>query len=338
MSRKRVVLLARPGAARDRTQAAIEQADAEVAICLDPAKATATEVRGVLPDALLVVLDPVVEQNLDRFDDVLGDPGILAIFEDADVAAKREGWEIARWARHLNAKLYGHGDVLPRTAEPEPEAVAASATQAREEDLRFREELRELQLRVATLPEHAPDESNFQRNRLQGAVVVAAGVGGPDAVRQLLGGLQAGFPRPIVLRQRIEGGRYDKLVRQMQRACALKVVLGQAGDSLQAGTVHVLPEGIDLVAAPSGLLLAAAEGEPGFAELPAGDSALLLLSGADPRLVDRAITLSFAGGLALGQSRDNCFDPAASNALVARGGEAVSIAQLPHRLTQRWPH
>ena len=84
--------------------------------------------------------------------------------------------------------------------------------------------------------------------------------------------------------------------------------------------------------------LAAAEGEPGFAELPAGDSALLLLSGADPRLVDRAITLSFAGGLALGQSRDNCFDPAASNALVARGGEAVSIAQLPHRLTQRWPH
>lgn len=338
MSRKRVVLLARPGVARDRTQAAIEQADAEVAIWLDPTRATVAEVRGVLPDALLVVLDPVVEHDLERFDDVLGDPGILAIFEDADVAAKREGWEIARWARHLNAKLYGHADVLPRTAAPEPEVAAASATQAREEDLRFREELRELQLRVATLPEHAPDQANFQRNRLQGAVVVVAGVGGPDAVRQLLGGLQAGFPRPIVLRQRIEGGQYDKLVRQMQRACALKVVLGQAGDSLEAGTVHVLPEGIDIVAAPAGLVLAATDGESGFAELPAGDSALLLLSGADPRLVDRAITLSFAGGLALGQSRDNCFDPAASNALVARGGEAVSIAQLPHRLTQRWPH
>ena len=338
MSRKRVVLLARPGAARDRTQAAIEQADAEVAICLDPTKATVAEVRGVLPDALLVVLDPAVEQVLEQFDDVLGDPGILAIFEDADVAAKREGWEVARWARHLNAKLYGHGDVLPRAAAVEPETETASATQARDEDLRFREELRELQLRVATLPEDTHNAADFQRSRLQGAVVVAAGVGGPDAVRQLLGALPAGFPRPIVLRQRIEGGHYDRLVRQMQRASALKVVLAQPGDALEPGVVHVLGDGLDVVVAPAGLLLAAVDGEPQFNELPAGDSGLLLLSGADPRLVDRAITLSFAGGLALGQSSENCFDPAASNALVARGGAAVPIAQLPHRLTQRWPH
>ena len=49
--------------------------------------------------------------------------------------------------------------------------------------------------------------------------------------------------------------------------------------------------------------LAAVDGEPQFNELPAGDSGLLLLSGADPRLVDRAITLSFAGGLALGDGQ-----------------------------------
>jgi chemosensory pili system protein ChpB (putative protein-glutamate methylesterase) len=335
MSRKRVVLLARPGPARERTQAAIVQADAEVAICLDPSQATVAEVRGVLPDAVLVVLDSVVEQVLEQFDDVLGDPGILAIFEDGEAASRREGWEIARWARHLNAKLYGHGDVLPRVASEPAASVPVAVSEA---DRRFSEELRELQERVEALVQEGPVELPFQRSRLEGAVVVVAGVGGPDAVRQLLAALPTDFPRPLVLRQRIDGGQYDKLVRQMQRASPLRVVLAQAGDTLEAGVVHVLPDGLDLVAAPAGLVLASVAGEPRFAELPAGDSGLLLLSGADPQLVDRAITLNFAGGLALGQSSDNCFDPAASNALVARGGEALSISKLPHRLMQRWPH
>ena len=60
-------------------------------------------------------------------------------------------------------------------------------------------------------------------------------------------------------------------------------------------------------------------------------------SGADPTLVGRALTLSMAGGLALGQSPENCFDPATSNALVARGGEALSLAKLPLKLLARWP-
>ena len=75
---------------------------------------------------------------------------------------------------------------------------------------------------------------------------------------------------------------------------------------------------------------------PGPLLLP-GDSALLLLSGADPALVDRALALTLAGGIALGQSSDNCFDPAASNALVARGGVAIGLAGLPLKLLQRWP-
>ena len=44
-----------------------------------------------------------------------------------------------------------------------------------------------------------------------------------------------------------------------------------------------------------------------------------------------------AGGIAVGQSDENCFDPAASNALVARGGEAISLAKLPLKLLARWP-
>ena len=332
-ARKRVVVLTRPGSARERTGAAIAEAGADVVAVLDPAVATEAEVRDAKPDAVLVILDPATEQALQKFDGVLGDPGLEIMFEDAEVAAKREGWEAARWARHLGAKLYGHGDVLPRAKGASP--ASDSNQRGGNQDARFRQEMEALQRQVAAMPD-VPHARVADAGKT-GAVVIAAGVGGPDAVRQLLGGLPAGFPRPVLLRQRIEGGQYDKLVRQMQRATQLPVALAQPGDPLQAGTVHVLADGIDVQDAPVGLVFAAIDGQPSFVALVPGDSALLLLSGADPALVDRALALSLAGGLALGQSPDNCFDPAASNALVARGGAALGLAGLPLKLLQRWP-
>ena len=332
-ARKRVVVLTRPGSARERTGAAIAEAGADVVAVLDPAVATEAEVRDAKPDAVLVILDPATEQALQKFDGVLGDPGLEIMFEDAEVAAKREGWEAARWARHLGAKLYGHGDVLPRAKGASP--ASDSNQRGGNQDARFRQEMEALQRQVAAMPD--VPRARVADAAKTGAVVIAAGVGGPDAVRQLLGGLPAGFPRPVLLRQRIEGGQYDKLVRQMQRATQLPVALAQPGDPLQAGTVHVLADGIDVQDAPVGLVFAAIDGQPSFAALVPGDSALLLLSGADPALVDRALALSLAGGLALGQSPDNCFDPAASNALVARGGAALGLAGLPLKQLQRWP-
>lgn len=333
-ARKRVVLLTRPGSARERTEAAVAEAGADVAAVLDPLAASEDDVRNAAPDAVLVILDPATEQALSKFDGVLADPALEIMFEEADVAAKREGWEAARWARHLAAKLHGHDDVLPRPKGSPP--VADPNQRTRSEDSRFQAEMEALQLQVAAMPD-VPQARAMPAQEKTGAVVIAAGVGGPDAVRQLLGGLPAGFPHPVLLRQRIEGGQYDKLVRQMQRATELRVALAQPGDPAQAGTVHVLPDGIDVQVAPAGLVFAAIEGQPTFAALSAGDSAMLLLSGADPALVDRALSLSLAGGLALGQSTDNCFDPAASNALVARGGAALSLANLPLKLLERWP-
>ena len=333
MTRKRVVLLARAGVACERTQASIAEAGADLVATMDPTTATEEAIRALAPDALMVILDPVVEQTLESLDGVLANPAFDVMFEDADVAAKREGWEAARWARHLNAKLHGHDDVLPRAKEAPAQAQGRADSSASEG---FEQEMEALQRRVAAMPELNPGNQDGEAAGT-GAVVIAAGVGGPDAVRQLLARFAVGFPRPIVLRQRIEGGQYDKLVRQMQRATALPVVLAQAGDPLQAGTVHVLPDGLDLQRTRSGLTFTAVPGAATFAVLPPADSAMLLLSGADASLVDTAMTLSWAGGLALGQSPENCFDPAASNALVARGGQAENLAKLPVKLLERWP-
>ena len=335
MNRKRVVVLARAGTARERTEAAIVQAGADVAALLDPATASESDVRDAAPDVLLVILDPLVEHALDKFDGVLGDPALEILFDDADVAAKRDGWEAARWARHLQAKLHGHDDVLPPSRDAVADGSAAASVGDPAPD-GFQAEMEALTLQVAAMPD-VPQSRSPVSSTVSGAVVVAAGIGGPDAVRQLLGGLPPTFPRAVVLRQRIEGGQYDKLVRQMQRAAQMQVMLAQSGDALQAGTVYVMPDGLDIHAAPAGLVFVPADGEPTYAALRAEDSALLLLSGADMALVDTAMAMRWAGGLAMGQSTDQCFDPAASNALAARGGEALSLAQLVQQLLQRWP-
>lgn len=336
-ARKRVVLLTRPGSARERTEAAIAAAGADCVAVLDPVASSEADVRNATPDVVMVILDPTVESALSKFDGVFGDPAIEIMFEDADVAAKRDGWEAARWARHLGAKLYRHDDVLPRHRNSPPSVIEQPPqAPAGDEDSRFRDEMEALQKQVAAMPA-LPQGSARVAPPNAGAVVVAAGVGGPDAVRQLLGALPVAFPRPILLRQRIEGGQYDKLVRQMQRATQLRVVLAQPGDLVENAIVHVMSDGIDVQDSPSGLVFVATDGPPSFAALAPGDSALLLLSGADPTLVGRALTLSMAGGMAFGQSPENCFDPATSNALVARGGEALSLAQLPLKLLARWP-
>ena len=48
--RKRVVLLTRPGSARERTEAGIIAAGAEVAAVLDPGAASEGDVRNAAPD------------------------------------------------------------------------------------------------------------------------------------------------------------------------------------------------------------------------------------------------------------------------------------------------
>jgi chemotaxis response regulator CheB len=321
MSARRVVVLARAGSARERTEQAVKTAGAELAAVFDPVETTEADVRAVGADALLVVLDAATEAVLDRFDPLLADPGWDVIFDEADVAVRRDGWEAARWVRHLAAKLHGHEDVLP------------PPTAARSQAPDFEQEMQVLALRVAALPELPQARKTEQR---AGAVVVIAGMGGPDAARQLLAGLPGDFPRPVVLYQALEVGHHEKLVRQMGRATALQPHLAEPGMLLQAGHLYVMPEGLDLVQEAQGLTFAAATGAPRFAGLPASDSAFLLLSGAAPAMVDVALGLHVKGALVYGQAPESCFDPAASHQLVARGGQTRSLAELSRELLQRW--
>lgn len=389
----RVALLARPGAACERLQAALQEAGAELVLVADPTQGAAADVTAAGAQAVLVALEPSVEEALDRYEAVLADPAVTVIFDEAELAAQRDGWDAARWVRHLAAKLHRHGDVLPPGAEPvaedvdlQPQPGGLSLYQRPESDGdlsaiageaetlavavprdqldlaaaapdrtapavapaaldlgepaddhlardRFQRDLDELQQRIASM--ELVDAPRPRGNR-DGAVLVLAGIGGPDAVRQLLGSLPEGFPRPVLIQQRLDGARHDKLVRQMQRATAMPVHLAAAGETLQRSHVYVLPAGLGLIADDAGLRFSDADPDL-LAQLPAADSAVILLSGSDPAVVDAAMTHAARGALVAGQSPDGCYDAVAAQALAARGAEAGAPAALARKLAARWP-
>lgn len=323
MSAPRVLLLARAGTARDNTEQALKAAGAELEAVLDPLTASENELRAVQASAVMVVLDAQVEAALEPFDAFLDEPSRIVLYEEAELAAKRDGWEAARWARHLAAKLAGHSDVLP----PRPFGDQSG----------IKEEIETLVVAMAQLPPEVPAITEDKGDTLA-AVVIVGGVGGPDAVRQVLADLPEEFPLPILLRQPLGGGHYDRLIRQMQRATTLRIELAQADEVPQRGVVYVLPDKVDLGSNQAKAAFVSCEGEPRFPALYAANSAMLLLSGAELALVDVALAVRLRGGLVFGQSAENCFDPAASQALVARGGEARSLAVMAHQLRERWPN
>lgn len=196
-----------------------------------------------------------------------------------------------------------------------------------------RHDLEEIERRISGLElvDDQPSELGGGRN---GAVLVLAGIGGPDAVRQLLGALPDNFDRPVLVQQRLDGGRYDKLVAQMQRATPVLVKLAEAGTRTIEGVIYILPAGLGIEVSDSGIQFA--EGADVLAALPPGDSAVLLFSGADAAQVDAAMALAAQGALVAGQAPDGCYDAAAASAAIAQGAVSGQPGDLAARLAARW--
>lgn len=582
----RVALLARAGAACDTIDAALRRAGAEVVLVADPVQSGPDELRAALPEAILVALDPAIEDAIDRYDDVLADPAYLVIFEEAEQAAQRTGWDAARWLRHLSAKLYRHHDVLPAGAgveeelHPVPGPMPASASELDYENAivaftgeaqqladvvpadsgldglsgsdeaglqadgstfafqlegahdasaaalsleldgltledgglgidasaaladedasldgvelsladfileagshlelapdgeagdvgspasladglqfaengaadagdidafdgmafdaeRFRrlgqaedvpagiEEFLAAQIQraprdadadaedgageapaaestpapmaldsfdlsalsladddaappsadrpkatasfdlsalsladedAAPLPVDRPkaasfdldalgtglslaDPDSYGHGPLRGLILIEAGLGGPDAVRQLLAAIPEALPRPILIHLPLEGGRYDRLVKQMTRATAAPVCVATANAEAEPGSIYFVPPELGLKTVGASWIFDASTAFDPARDLPPEDSAVLVLSGAE-----RARIAGLVGGgwdgLLLGQTPDEgCYDPVAAQAAISAGAAHGTPAELAARLIQRW--
>jgi chemosensory pili system protein ChpB (putative protein-glutamate methylesterase) len=224
-------------------------------------------------------------------------------------------------------------DALPsfRTAAPADDASADAETPGNS----VRRDLSDLESRISGLS--LADADSYGHGTTKGIVLITGGLGGPDAVRQLLGALPEGFPRPVLVRLQLDGGRYDRLVRQMERATAMPVQLAEAGMTVSPGEVYFLPPDLLPVTVGGELRFAEAGDFATLADaVPADDSALLFLSGADPSLVDVAMGPAWQGALVGGQSEEGCYDPIAARAVAQRGGPSGSPTDIADWLIARW--
>jgi len=424
-----VALLARPGAARERLREALSHADVQLVLEDDPNTLEARVLQEARPQFVVIALEAAIEDALERLEAVLSAPGLTLVFDEAELAARRDGWEAQRWGRHLAAKLHGHQQVLPPGAEEEPslqlepghpapppapqeEALQPHLDQALSwagevpadslysppaqlhEPIALEQALAALQpvvpepldlpsppqalaepvapaappisfdhtawsLVEESIEAPAPAEvvatvaapqPSFDTDHLSlvdldaaapagvraASLLVLAGIGGPDALRRLLGALPASLSVPVLVHMRLDGGRYGNLVKQMARVSPLPVQLAEAGQRAIPGEVHVLADDIGVRTAPDGLHFLSDANGIAIAGLPAEHTALVLLSGADLAHVGPALDLAAAGAWVAGQVGEGCYDPAAATAVVAAGMVAGEPQELAQAIAARW--
>lgn len=551
----RVALLARSGTARDQLRRALLEAGAQIVAEGDPSELDPEQVAGQAPTVYLVSLEPAIETALERFDELLAAPGVEVMFDDAEVTAKLDGWDLNRWARHLVSKLLGieglppvpdasqgvseahdklapglpptpaelmdHArledyttdtsklaDSVPSSPSLTPRAEANESSDSFTEvpeswestpasgedgefnldiDLGLDLDLSELDLAPAATSKPSGDDQDsdsapilgdldlgenirfssfdkgagdtdlgdldadvahlaaqleaFEKNDQRGAavdpgfmiavaaetatatadmpasagkdskatdsrpasspnaaapsfdfsalslapvdgaaalasaapitpkyaakaptlelglaaidgepapvaveaplglgaVLVLAGLGGPDAVRQLLSSLPEKLPVPVLLYQHLEVGKHERLVEQMAKISRLPVALAREGATPESGKVTLLPAGMTAMADGEKLLFTSGPMSRLISTLPPGDSMIIVLSGADPQLVPMILTVKDAGGLVLAQDPDVCFDAAAADAMRREGAAVYPALGLARQIAARWP-
>jgi chemotaxis response regulator CheB len=168
-----------------------------------------------------------------------------------------------------------------------------------------------------------------------GVVLVLAGLGGPDAVRQLLSSLPESLAVPVLLYQHLEVGKHERLVDQLAKISKLPVALAKEGDSPQAGRVSLLPAGMS--ASGDGLRFAPGNLSQLIGSLPPAGSMVIVLSGADAALVPMIMAVKDAGGTVLAQDPEVCFDAAAADAMRKEGAQVFPALGLARQVAARWP-
>jgi len=91
-------------------------------------------------------------------------------------------------------------------------------------------------------------------------VAVGASTGGPQTLRQILCGLPANFPLPIVVVQHTTAGSANTLVEWLGSTARMPVCIAQDGQPVQAPGVYIAPSGQHLVV--RGRRLALEDGPP----------------------------------------------------------------------------
>ena len=181
-------------------------------------------------------------------------------------------------------------------------------------------------------------------------VVIAGSLGGPEAVRELVGGLPAWFPSALLVVQHRTAAAQQVTVDLLQRSSTLDVRLAIEGDRPCAGVVHVTPADRDLVIGPSGRFAGSTVPGPRrpadalFKSVAArfGPCVVgVILSGTNADAAQGAVAIKRAGGSVVAQNRATarCFEMPAAAIATGCVDLVLPIDRLAHLLVSlaAWP-
>ena len=147
---------------------------------------------------------------------------------------------------------------------------------------------------------------------------IGASTGGPTALRELVSGLPADFPLPILVVQHITRGFTAGFVEWLRQHTPLRVRIAGAEDRATPGSILIAPEGRQLEALPDGAVRATSR-QPCGVHLPSADTLLsslasaygrkcigALLTGMGSDGVEGLLDIRQAGGLTLAQDEETC--------------------------------
>ena len=83
-------------------------------------------------------------------------------------------------------------------------------------------------------------------------VAIGSSTGGPVALQQVLSGLPAGFPLPILLIQHMPASFTPAFAERLNQQCRIRVKEAEDGEALQPGTAYLAPGGRQLAVESDG--------------------------------------------------------------------------------------
>jgi two-component system chemotaxis response regulator CheB len=146
-------------------------------------------------------------------------------------------------------------------------------------------------------------------------VGIAASTGGPQALREVLGGLTPGLGAPVLVVQHIARGFTESFVQWLSGATGLRVDLGRDGMPLHPGVVYVAPEDAHMVVQSGRLKLVQAQPQDkhvpsadvlfrSIAEEAEGSSICVVLTGMGNDGASGAAAVEAAGGKVIVQDEE----------------------------------
>ena len=208
----------------------------------------------------------------------------------------------------------------------------------------------ELMAEIAALSAQAERGPALAAGPVERVWVLGASIGGPDAVREFLGALQAPLPVVFLLAQHMGADFYELMVQQLGRATTLRVRAVGEGERVAHGDVVVVPLDRRLLLDASGVAqLAPLEEQSPYspsidlvmrdvADRFGANAGAIVFSGMAHDAIDGATYLASKGGTVWAQDPNTCVISSMVDGAIDAGvvSHTASPVDLARRFNQQF--